>query len=503
MTAKHHDKTIIRSGNVEMPVKPPTWRKHEYSVDDRRIISSRLVDHPVNHMTVRQLNRTYGDLRPPLTELFPSDAIADYPGIVWVVGGGPSLAEFDWSLLQGQVVIAANRSFERPNVGMACSIDYRFYTWVINEELGRDTAERWHHFKGPKVFSCLRRREYVGYDKGIYEIPRDGNRMIIPPNIEAIGQCSNSGAAALNLAIALGAKRIGLLGFDCHGDGKKQQWHHAPYPSESIAQEDTYLRFIKEFEHLSAWVNLPESGISVVNYNDHSALKCFRVAPLAQVADDAVMPKNMPVIVTAYTDGTPYADEYKQLEEAATAMGFKFRAYPYKAKRNWHANCCMKPRMILKAMEDNPSVPVVFMDSDARLRRYPEMLIDASFDFGCVQFDWPAIGGPYQGTRTNVETSSAMIYCGPHPGTRRIIEGWAKACDDAAENTPSGGIGGDQQFLQAAIDRELERANHAIVQYLPFKYNQIHDHMAHIGPPVVEQMQASRRYKRSMETKEQ
>lgn len=447
---------------------------------------------------VRGFHLRHGERAAFMKDLFPGDALAEYPGTVWCVGGGSSLRGFDWSQLAGEIVIAANRSFEMPNVTVACTIDMRFYNWIHDGTLGEQVTGNWLDFRGPKCIATIGRKTFHQCEAlGIYDIPRNPKGWHFPPDFGTFGKATNSGYMAVCIALAMGARRVGLLGFDLHGDGKKQCWHHTPHPSNCIQAEDTYSRFQGDFRELADWLET-QPQITITNFGETSKLGVFPRVPLAEVAQH-LTPQRKPVIITMYTEGTPYEQEYKPLQHAAVAMGYNFKAYPYQSTGNWHQNTCMKPRIILQALDEFAGQPVVFMDADARIRRYPSLLNSFAADFGCVRFDWDAIGQPGAGSRRGLETSSAVLYCGPHPGTRRILRDWQAQCDIAAAANLPRGQAGDQRYLQAAIDAEIASVSDcARVEYLPMSYNQIFDHMAHLGAPVIEQMQASRRLSRSV-----
>jgi hypothetical protein len=84
---------------------------------------------------------------------------------------------------------------------------------------------------------------------------------------------SNTGSSAINLALILGAKRVFLLGFDCHLTDKQSNWHinNLDDPAKSV-----YLRFLKGFEILKK--KLPEvfPGTEIINITDNSSINVFR-----------------------------------------------------------------------------------------------------------------------------------------------------------------------------------------------------------------------------------
>jgi len=83
---------------------------------------------------------------------------------------------------------------------------------------------------------------------------------------------NNSGYQAVNLAFLLGAKWIGLLGFDMQATGGQSHWH-GDHPEKCRASQPNFQHWIKCFDQLA--VDLKEEGVKVVNYTQETALKCF------------------------------------------------------------------------------------------------------------------------------------------------------------------------------------------------------------------------------------
>ena len=87
----------------------------------------------------------------------------------------------------------------------------------------------------------------------------------------AINTGQNGGYQAINLAYHLGAKRIGLLGYDMqHTDGRHHWFgdHPAGLPNPSPVSE-----WIKNFTPLAS--DLDAEGIEVINCTRETALRCF------------------------------------------------------------------------------------------------------------------------------------------------------------------------------------------------------------------------------------
>lgn len=175
---------------------------------------------------------------------------------LYIVAGGPSLTNFDFTLLDDKQVIAINRAFEKlPNAMILYWMDTQFYKW-FREDL--------KYFKGIKV---------AGKASELY--PEDVH-CIFNPNITdetdalRFGRGNNSGFGALQLAIALKAKDIRLLGYDMQRKRFQSNWH-----SGYIRQTNSniYTRMIVGFKPLSE--HCQKHNIRVVNYNLESKLNYF------------------------------------------------------------------------------------------------------------------------------------------------------------------------------------------------------------------------------------
>lgn len=80
----------------------------------------------------------------------------------------------------------------------------------------------------------------------------------------------NSGACAVALAIACGAERVVLLGYDAQFTGGATH-HHGDHPAP-LRNLDTMAKFLPQFERLARWA---ETRAEVINATRSTALTCF------------------------------------------------------------------------------------------------------------------------------------------------------------------------------------------------------------------------------------
>jgi hypothetical protein len=185
--------------------------------------------------------------------------------IFYIAAGGHSLRGFDWKRLRGKNVIAVNRSFQMlPLAQFIYFSDQRFWDWH-KDELVKHPAEKITGARLPDGLP-ITRYQLTGID-GLDLTPgclRHGN---------------NSGYAAINLSVHLGASKIILLGFDMHLDTRgKAHWHDG-YITTNRAS--SYFKMLPHFKTLVE--PLAKFGVEIFNANPNSALNDFPKVPLDSV----------------------------------------------------------------------------------------------------------------------------------------------------------------------------------------------------------------------------
>lgn len=420
-----------------------------------------------------------------LSDLLAPDAFASAPR-VWIVGGGPSVRNFDWEKLRGEVVIGVNRAYELPHVGMTVSMDCRYKKWVVNGDLGADSLARWRSFEGPKVFTVLPNTPLSYYgDETFYCVDRHDRKYVYPPTLDLLGFGNNSGWMALQLAWALGAPAINLLGFDMKGSDSKQAWWHGGYPKQT--DDSCYDRFREPFEKAAPEL-VGRCGVSVINFCWDSGLKCFPRGD--DWALDLLLSYKLerPLVVGYYTLGTPYEQEIKGMVQSARAHGLEVYTEGVADQGGWTKNTYYKAEFIDRMLDRFPDQPLLFLDADSRIRRYPALFNGFKADFGACIFDWIR----WKPDRADRELSSAVLYLRNTPAVRHVIREWMRL-NETRPKAPCQ----DQRNLGDAVAAMRQTGELSFAE-LPPAYCQIFDSMAFLGQPVIEQMQASRRYKREV-----
>lgn len=206
-----------------------------------------------------------------------------------IIGGGPSiLKQFEVPLPLIQAVYSKQSP---PNVYspyleplhdkhvIAVNMAYKLGDWI--DVLFFGDSKYWAANKQELVkFKGLRVTCGLGIppDKRL-KMLRRANRN---PTLANFGICTldqyvcwnnNSGAAAINLAVHFGVKRIILLGFDMSLDeGNNQHWHKF-YAGDKATVQTTFNSHLKGFPAIAR--DLKALGIECINANPESKIPDF------------------------------------------------------------------------------------------------------------------------------------------------------------------------------------------------------------------------------------
>lgn len=200
------------------------------------------------------------------------------PGRIWqgedayVIGGGPSLHGFDWEFLRGRNTVGCNSAFilGAHYVKITLFGDLRWWVKIGCERLGE---------YGGIVVGCMqnpiKRPPPWLCHMGRYT----EDRGLAPPGCGMLAWPDNTGGAAINLALAAGARRVFLLGFDMamaprpdSAGQLKPNFHdlrHEPGAAE------VYCRFKSRTTQVFKNMQEVYPGCEVVNVSDVSTLETF------------------------------------------------------------------------------------------------------------------------------------------------------------------------------------------------------------------------------------
>ncbi len=204
-----------------------------------------------------------------------------------------------------------------------------------------------------------------------------------------------------------------------------------------------------------------------------------------------------PLFITMFTP--LYAGEVRQLQESFSEFNLELSAVEIACRGSWILNVQQKARVIHAALDQHPNRPIVWLDADARMRAYPELLMSMDDGVDFAAFMIPGVfkiarkrpWGPERGPEA---LAGGTMYFGNTAATRRLVERWLVCCVERPTTW-------EQQNLQRALGQMLDAGGPIRWERLPQAYLKVFDrnwYPGEKGSVVIEHMQASRRLKRKV-----
>jgi uncharacterized Rossmann fold enzyme len=197
---------------------------------------------------------------------------------VYIIGGGPSILWTPLDAIHGRPVIGVNNAFT-----LGPWVDIIFFG-----DMGWWERERLNVLRHPGiVVTCLPGDKFKDI-KRVKQVPRDKVPGLHIRTRNKVNWNENSGGAAVNLAVLLGASRIVLLGFDFKTDKERgfrqgHNWHnfHTGGPAQDIYRSKFlkgFRQMAKDLESMNAggW----HRGVEILNATPGSALDVFPMVAL-------------------------------------------------------------------------------------------------------------------------------------------------------------------------------------------------------------------------------
>lgn len=216
-------------------------------------------------------------------------------GTAFIVGGGPSMPrqfgvpeDTVSKVMAGALPPSSYSPFLAPIHGahvIGVNNAYQIGPWIDCIFFG-DCAWYLVHrqalamFPNLKVSCCPRFSGRPQKDmEGVKYLAKHGGerRYGISDNPSKVSWNHNSGAAAINLAVHFGVKRIVLLGFDMCLEGQVSHWHG----SHGNKKPPPFERHLKGFPVIAG--DATRRGVEVLNCNSHSAIDSFPKVTLQEV----------------------------------------------------------------------------------------------------------------------------------------------------------------------------------------------------------------------------
>lgn len=194
---------------------------------------------------------------------------------VVILASGPSLVSEDVDLCRGRVkVVAVNDA-------------HRLAPWA--DVLYSSDRDWWSYYKGVPEFAgerwaIGRKKQYAGFHAiRVLKIgPRDG----LSDRPDELCTGSNSGYAAVNLAVHFGARQIVLLGFDLGWEGPRSHFF-GRHPARLTDVDSHFHYFRKVFAKVPKL--LAARGVSIVNCSRRTTMPTVPRRPLADVLSESAV----------------------------------------------------------------------------------------------------------------------------------------------------------------------------------------------------------------------
>lgn len=389
---------------------------------------------------------------------------------VYIIGGGTTLDGFDFNLLKHKDTIVINHAVKYvSNPTYFLTAD----SGVIKQAIISD-------FWG--LNKCTKKIAVIGSDHKKYNaikefLPKFDHTIVpskyngeISKTFEDFATGKNSGFCGLQFAIAMGYKRIFLLGFDL----QKQKGRKYFY-KDGIKVNSPYSIFIKHFK----------TALEIIKSEmDVEVISCSKISPLND--DISYVPlnklfKEQPIYLSHYTKKTPYAMEVRNLEQSLKKWKLDYDIEGIESLGTWRANSNWCAWQIQKALQKYPGRDILRLDADARVQVYPNLFEDSHFEADIAAVIWNK-----SKMRPGGEFLGGTLFFANNKRTRFIVDKWVKELMEYPLKRP-----GDS--LWEIINKYKDKIN---FQKLPLSYCCIFDLMSsEVEEPIIEHFQASRRFK--------
>lgn len=181
---------------------------------------------------------------------------------VWIVAGGPSARGFDFSVLDGERILAVNDAvFNVPQAYGVVSIDR---DWQINRIV--DLIEYRGHW-----FLMRRVGEVNPTSKALQRVRCEYCKSLpgLSDSWAAAHTMGSSGYAALNIAYLMRPQFIGLIGYDYDASGR--HWYDDEKKLRN--KKGTWATWAAAYDTTVA--QLQAAQIEVINFSEHSKITAF------------------------------------------------------------------------------------------------------------------------------------------------------------------------------------------------------------------------------------
>lgn len=210
----------------------------------------------------------------------------------------------------------------------------------------------------------------------------------------------------------------------------------------------------------------------------------------------------MPIFISHYTKNSPYAEEVKNLILSLQKQNLEYDIEAINTLGSWRANSNYCIQQIQKMLKKHYPKPVLRLDADAIVQRYPSLFTDKNFNPDIAAVVWYTF-------RKRGELLGGTMYFANNRRTHDIVDQWEQCNIETPLKRNSDLL---EKVLQQTNPTFFDEGNKPTwpkdknifkgsitFEKLPLSYCAIFDHMKHQCPhPVIEHFQASRRFKKIM-----
>lgn len=190
------------------------------------------------------------------------------------------------------------------------------------------------------------------------------------------------------------------------------------------------------------------------------------------------------VIISYYTRGTPYEKEVANLIGSLERFDLPYKIYDIPSRGSWIKNVQMNEEVILGAMDEFPGKEIISLDADSVIQRYPALFETLDCDFAAHYHIWP------RGNRKELFCSTMYFK------NCAVVKRFLTSCIERYQKHPTTR---QQPNMMAVFEgkwNDIVWRKALRFTNLPPQYCKIFDLMGEIKYPVIEQFQASRRFKK-------
>ena len=189
-------------------------------------------------------------------------------GDCFILGGGPSLKDFDVDRLKEKRVVAVNNSYSiAPWADVCYFMDAIWYEWHKKELL--------KNYHGILITTAKQQKN----NPNVMFLERGPSRLGLAAEPHRLVRGTNAGYGAIGVAVHLGAKRIFLLGYDMRVVEGKHNWHEEH-------KRDVPTQVYKN-QFMGGYLSLPtpleERKIEVFNATPGSLLDVFPKVDIEEI----------------------------------------------------------------------------------------------------------------------------------------------------------------------------------------------------------------------------